>query len=63
MDMILIRLDEATRDELQSLRRPELPPRARDRLEMVTLSAVAWPPARIAAHLGYGTATVRATSR
>jgi transposase len=58
--MILIHLDDATRDELQSLRRQELPPRARDRLEMVTLSAVAWAPARIAAHLGYCTATVRA---
>jgi putative transposase len=59
--MILIQLDEATRDELQALRRQELPPRARDRLEMVTLSAIAWAPARIAAHLGYCTATVRAT--
>jgi putative transposase len=58
--MILIHLDEATRDEIQSLRRQELPPRARDRLEMVTLSSVAWAPARIAAHLGYCTATVRA---
>jgi transposase len=58
--MILIHLDEATRDELQSLRRQELPPRARDRLEMVTLSSVAWAPARIAAHLGYCTATVPA---
>jgi transposase len=58
--MILIRLDEATHDELQSLRRQELPPRARDRLEMVMLSSVAWAPARIAAPLGYCTATVRA---
>jgi putative transposase len=58
--MILIHLDEATRDELQSLRRRELPPRARDRLEMVTLSDAAWAPARIAAHLGYCTATIRA---
>jgi transposase len=59
--MILIQLDEVTRGELQALRRQELPPRVRDRLEMVTLSAVAWAPARIAAHLGYCTATVRAT--
>ena len=58
--MILIQLDDATRDELQSLRRQELPARTRDRLEMVTLSSVAWAPARIAAHLGYCTATVRA---
>jgi transposase len=59
--MTLIQLDEATRDELQSLRRQELPPRARDRLEMVMLSSVGWAPARIAAHLGYCTATIRAT--
>jgi putative transposase len=59
--MILIQLDESTRDELQSLRRQELPPRVRDRLEMVLLSSVAWAPARIAAHTGYCTATVRAT--
>ena len=58
--MILIHLDDATRDELQALRRQELPPRARDRLEMVTLSDAAWAPARIAAHLGSCTATVRA---
>jgi hypothetical protein len=59
--MILIHLDEATRDELRSLHRQELLPRARDRLEMVMLSSVAWAPARIAAHLGYCTATVRTT--
>jgi transposase len=58
--MILIPLDEATRDELQALRRQEIPPRVRDRLEMVLLSSLAWAPARIAAHLGYCTATVRA---
>ena len=57
--MILIHLDEATRDGLQALRRQDLPPRARDRLEMVMLSSAAWAPARIAAHLGYCTATVR----
>ncbi len=57
--MILIHLDHASRDELKSLRRTELPPRVRDRLEMVSLSAVAWAPARIAAHLGYCTHTVR----
>jgi hypothetical protein len=58
--MILIRLDEATRDELQALHRQDLPSRARYRLEMVMLSAVAWAPARIAAHTGYCTATVGA---
>src|SRR4051812_36432193 len=57
--MILIHLDHASRDELKSLRRTELPPRVRDRLEMVSLPAVAWAPARIAAHLGYCTHTVR----
>jgi putative transposase len=57
--MILVHLDEAARDELKSLRRTDLPPRARDRLEMVLLSSVAWAPARIASHLGYCTATVR----
>jgi transposase len=57
--MILIHLDEATRDELKSLRRHQLQPRVRDRLEMVLLSSVAWPPARIAAHLGYCVPTVR----
>src|SRR6516225_8489135 len=57
--MILIQLDEATRDELKSLRRQELPPRVRDRLEMVLLSSIAWSPARIATHLGYCAPTVR----
>ncbi len=57
--MILIQLDEEIRDELKSLRRQPLPPRVRDRLEMVLLSSVAWSPARIAAHLGYCTPTVR----
>ena len=57
--MILIQLDEATRDELKSLRRRELPPRVRDRLEMVLLSSVAWSPARIATHLGSCAPTVR----
>ena len=57
--MILIQLDKATRDELKTLRRQELPPRVRDRLEMVLLSSVAWSPARIATHLGYCAPTVR----
>ncbi len=57
--MIIVHLDEATRDELKSLRRTDLPPRVRDRLEMVLLSSVAWVPARIASHLDYCTATVR----
>jgi transposase len=57
--MIFIQLDEATRDELKSLRRKELRPRVRDRLEMVLLSSVAWSPASIATHLGYCVPTVR----
>ncbi len=57
--MILVHLDEATRDELHQLRRQELPARTRDRLEMVSLSSAGWSPARIAAHLGYCTPTVR----
>ena len=57
--MILIQLDEATRDELKSLRHQQLPPRVRDRLEMVLLSSGAGSPARIATHLGYCALTVR----
>jgi putative transposase len=57
--MIFIQLDKATRDELKSLRRKELQPRVRDRLEMVLLSSVAWSPASIASHLGYCAPTVR----
>jgi transposase len=56
--MIHIRLDEITHDELQGLRRRDLPARARDRLEMVSLSDAGWEPARIAVHLGYGYRTV-----
>jgi putative transposase len=57
--MIIIHLDEASRDELKAFRRQQLPTRVRDRLEMVLLSSVAWSPARIAAHLGYCVPTVR----
>ena len=52
--MIYIRLDQTARDDLNALRRRELPTKARDRLEMVALSDAGWPPARIADHLGYG---------
>jgi putative transposase len=58
MSMIHIQLDESTRDELQALRRGDLPARARDRLEMVCLSDAGWLPARIADHLGYDYRTV-----
>ena len=57
--MIRIQLDDATRSELQSLRRTALPPVARDRLEMVLLSAAGWSPPRIATHLGRYPQTVR----
>jgi putative transposase len=57
--MIRTPLDEATRTELNSLRRTALPARARDRVEMVTLSDAGWSPPRIAAHLGYCAHTVR----
>ena len=57
--MIRIQLDDATRDELRALRRTNLPPRVRDRIEMVTLSDAGWSPPRIAAHLGYHPQTVR----
>jgi hypothetical protein len=57
--MIRIQLDDATRSELQSLRRTALPPAARDRLEMVLLSEAGWSPPRIAAHLRRYPQTVR----
>jgi transposase len=57
--MIRARLDDATREQLQALRREPLPPRVRDRIEMVTLSDAGWSPPRIAAHLGYCGQTVR----
>ena len=57
--MIRIHLDDATRDELQALRRKALPPKVRDRIEMVTLSDAGWSAPRIADHLGYCGQTVR----
>jgi transposase len=58
--MIRVHLDEATRTELQSLRRSDLAARPRERLEMVWLSDAGWSPPRIAAHLGRDPQTVRA---
>jgi hypothetical protein len=52
--MIRIQLDQKTRDELQQMRREDLPAKVRDRLEMVLLADAGWTPARIAEHLGYG---------
>jgi putative transposase len=57
--MIRIQLNDATRSELQALRRTALPPTARDRLEMVFLSEAGWSPPRIAAHLRCYPQTVR----
>ena len=57
--MIRIMLDDATRDELQALRRTGLPAKVRDRIEMVSLSDAGWSPPRIAEHLGYHPQTVR----
>ena len=57
--MIRTQLDDATRDELIALRRTGLPPKVRDRVEMVTLSDAGWSAPRIAGHLGYHPQTVR----
>ncbi len=57
--MIRVQLTDSTRLDLQALRRTALPPRARDRLEMVLLSDAGWSPPRIAEHLGCYPQTVR----
>jgi transposase len=57
--MIRIQLDDATRTELQSLRRTATTAKLRDRLEMVFLSAAGWSPPRIATHLACDPQTVR----
>jgi len=57
--MIRTTLDDATREQLQALRRKPLPPRARDRIEMVILSDAGWSAPRIADHLGCCGQTVR----
>src|SRR5438309_845434 len=57
--MIRTKLDDATREQLQVLRRKPLPPRVRDRLEMVLLSDAGWSAPRIADHLGCCGQTVR----
>lgn len=53
-------MTEAQRTELQALRRTDLPAVARDRLEMVLLSAAGWSPPRIGEHLSRHPHTVRA---
>lgn len=57
--MIRTTLDEATRDELQHLRRTERSPKVRDRIEMVSLSDAGWSAPKIANRLGYHAQTVR----
>jgi transposase len=58
--MLRTSLTDSQRAELQALRRTDLPAVARDRLEMVLLSAAGWSPPRIAAHLNRHPHTVRA---
>jgi putative transposase len=58
--MLHISLSDSQRSELQILRRADLPSVARDRLEMVLMSAAGWSPPRIADHLGRHPHTVRA---
>ena len=57
--MIRIHLDDGARDELRALRREPLPPKVRDRIEMLTLADAGWSAPRIAEHLGRCGQTVR----
>jgi hypothetical protein len=57
--MLRTTLTDAQRAKLQALRRTDLPAVARDRLEMVLMSAAGWSPPRIADHLGRHPHTVR----
>src|SRR3954466_2878673 len=58
--MIRIVLTPEQRAAVTALRRDStLRPAERDRLEMLSLSEAGWAAPRIAAHLGYHTATVR----
>ena len=52
--MIRIQLSQTIHDELQLMRRQDLPAKVRDRLEMVLLADAGWTAARIAEHLGSG---------
>jgi len=58
--MIRIQLDDTSRNELHRLRHTKLSDTARDRLEMILLSAAGWSPPRIARHLGCHPHTARA---
>ena len=57
--MIRTQLDDATRYELQALRREPIAPTVRDRIETVVLSDAGWSAPRIAEHLGCCGQTVR----
>src|SRR5262245_55145205 len=57
--MLRTSLTDSQREELQTLRRTDLPAVARDRLEMVLMSAAGWSPPKIAEHLGRHPHTVR----
>ena len=57
--MIRIHLDDSTRDALRAMRRKALPPKVRDRIEMLTLADAGWSAPRIAAHFGHCGQTVR----
>src|SRR5215831_19155986 len=61
--MIRIQLDDVTRAELRALRRTDLAPASRDRLEMVLLSDAGWSAPRIADHLGCHPHTARKALR
>src|SRR5215471_16471186 len=58
--MIRIQLDDTSRNKLHRLRHTKLSDTARDRLEMILLSAAGWSPPRIARHLGCHPHTARA---
>lgn len=57
--MLRTSLSDLQRLELQTLRRTDLPAVARDRLEVVLLSAAGWSAPKIAGHLGRHPHTVR----
>jgi transposase len=61
--MIHLQLNDASRAELQGLRRTALASAVRDRLEMLFLADAGWSPPRIATHLGYDPQTVRKVLR
>lgn len=57
--MIRIHLDDTTRDQLRSLRRKALPPKVRDRIEMLSHADAGWSAPGIAVRLGHCGQTVR----